>query len=280
MIPSASATPDEILASLAALRLPEHFESSARWVAADYLDLTVHWGPGALLRWLEQRCDFSTAMVWKRSHGMREPVRLGSFREAAAAWAENLSLQVNNFHQQLAPDDPLRRLLAAVERSVRMPFEASNLFLTPAGGKATPTHLDDFDLFTVQIFGRKEWRIWNTNLLRDCVEASPDERVSLSAGSLFYLPACQPHSVVAATETSVSLGCAFQRRMFKQLLERLCRHPEIVQHVDKNLPPLTAGNDLVAGWEALTTALAGIDKMKILRAAMAVRQPTPPPRAR
>ncbi len=98
-----------------------------------------------------------------------------------------------------------------------------NAYLTPAGSRAFPTHIDDHDVFALQVSGEKVWNLFELSMLpierldhkRD-LAYTPDwgesrlkvpqiAEVHLRPGDVLYVPRGMPHHAVAVDSTSLHL---------------------------------------------------------------------------
>ena len=90
-----------------------------------------------------------------------------------------------------------------------------NAYLTPKGSRGFRPHYDTHDVFIVQIFGSKEWKIYDHPVLqahkeqpydRDSLaQEAPTAAFTLNAGDLLYIPRGLVHVADAEQETSMHL---------------------------------------------------------------------------
>jgi mannose-6-phosphate isomerase-like protein (cupin superfamily) len=91
---------------------------------------------------------------------------------------------------------PLARLVRDLEVALGHPCQV-NAYITPPGSQGFDRHSDTHDVFVLQSFGAKSWRIWPPG------EHEGDGReVDLRAGSTLYLPMGTPHA--ARTQDTIS----------------------------------------------------------------------------
>ena len=89
-------------------------------------------------------------------------------------------------------------------------FVGANVYFTPAGAQGLDRHHDTHDTLTIQIEGRKTWRVYEP-LIELPLESQPlhrginmpelrlEREVTLSAGETLYLPRGYAHEAVATT---------------------------------------------------------------------------------
>lgn len=100
-----------------------------------------------------------------------------------------------------------------------------NLFLTPPGSQAFPTHVDTLDSLIVQVAGSKQWFIWEQTYERPLDSQRSQQHIAkmqwaeeqltlrekpfLEAGDVIYLPRGFPHRAIAGDELSLHLTISF-----------------------------------------------------------------------
>jgi hypothetical protein len=91
---------------------------------------------------------------------------------------------------------PLTRLVRDLEVALGHPCQV-NAYITPPGSQGFARHSDTHDVFVLQSFGAKSWRIWPPG------EHDGDgHEVDLRPGSTLYLPTGTPHA--ARTQETIS----------------------------------------------------------------------------
>lgn len=130
-----------------------------------------------------------------------------------------------------------------------------NVYLTPEGSRTFSVHIDDHDVFVLQVYGAKDWRLHEFEHLpnrrldyrKDLdfpgywhrPEDSPLlEEMRLSEGDLLYIPRGMPHCAVAKDMTSlhitVSINGYYWTDLLKAALEQSCFDAPLLR---KTLPP-------------------------------------------
>lgn len=98
-----------------------------------------------------------------------------------------------------------------------------NLYLTPKGSRAFPVHTDGHDVFILQVFGEKVWRlhelrdltmthlqyikelVYPASWTKSRTETPLLAELTLKSGDILYIPRGMPHCAVARDETSLHL---------------------------------------------------------------------------
>lgn len=117
-----------------------------------------------------------------------------------------------------------------LERQLRAPVSV-NAYYTPAGNRAFGVHYDPYDVFVLQLLGRKHWKLFGLRtpapLLDDPADFSnapetPEQEHVLEAGQALYVPRGVWH-VAGTSDASGSLHLTFGVRShtYADLLERL-----------------------------------------------------------
>lgn len=101
------------------------------------------------------------------------------------------------------------------------------LFVTPAENRGLAPHCDSLDIFVVQVYGSKTWKVWATPGFRtgNNVSYSLDElgesvlEETLEPGDVLYLPYGTPHAATAQRELSAHLSIGVEPRRWRHLLQ-------------------------------------------------------------
>lgn len=181
--------------------------------------------------------------------------------------------------------DSLDRRLPALGRMGRMltrelTFRTqSNIYLTPAHGKGFKAHMDDHDVFILQIQGTKQWRIEQRRRLIPAMRERPQleepevcdplTKFEIHPGDLIYIPKGYVHDAVSDAAPSLHVTLGLHGESWEQLLQALVRHaalrnPEL--HLSRPVGPLQDQIPAVAA--RLQEVLAGMADADHLRAAL------------
>ena len=124
------------------------------------------------------------------------------------AYHSGYTVVVNQLHRRSAEVSLLCRALeATLHHEIGV-----NLYLTPRDAQGFPPHIDDHDVFILQLHGVKEWHVSSPSSDIRLAEATPgslalhDFRTfSLAPGDVLYLPRGFPHEAVTAASSSLHL---------------------------------------------------------------------------
>jgi hypothetical protein len=139
--------------------------------------------------------------------------------------------------------DSLVPAVAAIVESLKGTFHArgaANLYYSRRQRLAFDSHYDRHDVFALQLYGAKRWRIYKGRADNpveharfynvpqseyDRIKGELDGEVAMSPGDLLYLPRGQCHDALAASDVSVHLtfSCALPTglQLVQDMAERL-----------------------------------------------------------
>ena len=140
---------------------------------------------------------------------------------------------------------PLAQLCRTLESELHHRVTA-NLYLTPKGSQGFPPHIDNHDVFILQIHGVKEWHVGEPLSELPLAEADhgdmeftgAESAYTLAAGDALYLHRGFPHKAVAASSSSLHFTVAVQPYMWADVLAealRLLAHERV--EFRRGLPP-------------------------------------------
>ena len=144
--------------------------------------------------------------------------------KVAALWRSGYTLILPALHAFWAPT---QAFCEALERQSHLPAEM-NLYYTPPGSAAYPPHYDTHDVFILQIFGEKTWRLHDSPVFlpfpeerdeaRDRPPAGdPKTRFRLVPGDVLYLPRGAVHSAEAHQLPSLHLSLGLYPLLWRDL---------------------------------------------------------------
>ena len=156
---------------------------------------------------------------------------------------------------------PLTRLVRDLEVALGHPCQV-NAYITPPGSQGFARHSDTHDVFVLQSFGAKSWRIWPPG------EHDGDGReVDLRPGSTLYLPMGTPHAARTQDTVSGHLTIGIQPTTWRSALPAAMSRVLADTAYDERLP---AG--YVADPALLSKAVD--ERLHALRDSLAVADPT------
>lgn len=206
---------------------------------------------------------------------------------ASEALADGCSIVINGLEKSWHP-------LAPMVESLGQFFCADigvNMYLTPKGSKAFSVHVDNHDVFILQVSGRKKWQLYE---LTELPVARLDYRAELNhppywsklenapllqesllcPGDVLYIPRGMPHCAIAEDSHSLHLTFAvnsyYWLDFFKAAIEQACFEAKSLRRA---LPPgfVEGPESLHAGMkEVFDKALAEINENISFEAALRV----------
>ncbi|MCA1726088.1 MAG: cupin domain-containing protein [Actinobacteria bacterium] len=184
--------------------------------------------------------------------GLADPVKVQRhFAEGATLVLQGL--------QRFWP--PLGRFCRELEWALGHPTQV-NAYVTPAGARGLAVHEDAHDVFVLQSFGSKRWRVWETGAgvaaARDG-EAEPVIDAVLEPGDTLYLPRATPHAAEAQGAVSGHLTIGILATTWLDVIRRALAGVE---------PDEDLGEPLPVGFHLDRSGLAAAaeDRLKSLRA--------------
>jgi hypothetical protein len=152
---------------------------------------------------------------------------------------QGASLQFRKMERFLAAQMPLSRLYRDTQLALQHPGVSISCFVAPPGAELLGGHHDETDVFTLQLAGRKRWRLFH----RVSAETggnhppqalgAPERDFVLGPGDFLYNPRGNIHEVVCEDALSLSLVIVIDpitwRSLLEQLVERLRSRPEFIE---------------------------------------------------
>ncbi len=140
----------------------------------------------------------------------------------------------------------LRELTSTVADRFRTRSDAV-AFVTPANQPGFAPHYDATDVFVIQTYGTKEWRVWipptdfalpDSPRIDTAGLGEPAIHTVLEPGDVLYIPRGMPHVAVALASLSLHLSVIFRPPTWRDSLETLINqtikgvpHTEVVDAV-------------------------------------------------
>jgi hypothetical protein len=103
----------------------------------------------------------------------------------------------------------------------------ANLYVTPPRAQGFPTHIDDHEVFVLQLSGKKQWRLYASpfelplHQLTNYNWGRPIQQLTLRPGDLLYLPTGVPHDAEASNHTSAHLTIGIHVKRWKSIVEKV-----------------------------------------------------------
>ena len=215
---------------------------------------------------------FEERMVSLRAKDDSVSLAPSSVGDIYARMRQGASLQFRKMERFLPAQAPLRLLYRDMLLALQHPGVSISCFVTPPSTELLGAHHDETDVFTLQVAGRKCWRLFHTisaegraNYSPEALGA-PEHDFVLEPGDLLYHPRGCVHEVVCEDALSFSIPIVIEPIMWKtllhQLVERLGDRPEFLE-------PLPAG--VILQPDAATRLAEGVATRAALIAAEAAR---------
>lgn len=125
------------------------------------------------------------------------------------------SLHVRKLQEVLDPSTPVLSLARNMEIALEHPLVSLGCYLSPAGGAGLGPHHDETEIFTLQIEGRKRWRLFHQVPTPDpgfpdpSTLGAPAYDFLLEAGDALYHPRGWIHDVATEDVESFSVVMVF-----------------------------------------------------------------------
>lgn len=130
------------------------------------------------------------------------------------------SVVVKHLERLLTRGHPLRKLVDAVEDDTNHSLYSVTMMISPALAEIFEPHSDNEHIITLQVMGRKRWKIFAGKSQSDLGEETVHE---LGPGDFFYVPPNVSHHVESLDEISVSYALIFHPVHKNALWEFLVR---------------------------------------------------------
>ena len=143
---------------------------------------------------------------------------------------------------------PLSRFCRELELELGHPVQV-NAYITPPASQGFAIHSDDHDVFVLQVYGHKQWRVYDAARIADETTA-PTVDTTLRTGSCLYIPQGVPHSARTGEYASAHLTVGILAHTSVRLLREVFELAEEDPSFQERLPP-KLGQDP----EALTGAI-------------------------
>lgn len=116
---------------------------------------------------------------------------------------------------------------------------SANLFMTPQYGQASPPHIDSGDVIVMQLYGKKEWLLYEktTNFKLDYDnDNEPKHRLILEAGDILYVPQGLKHCARTEDYCSVHISFNIHHIDVLKILEKALKQETFAHH---RMPPFS-----------------------------------------
>ena len=136
--------------------------------------------------------------------------------------------------------EPLADYCRSLEIALGHPVQA-NAYITPPGAKGFDAHEDEHDVFVLQSYGTKQWRIHDRHDLPP--RRPPLIDAVVAPGDALYIPAGYPHSASTQEQASAHITIGILALKWSDLLKQTVRLLEADRALDEPLPLRFADDD-------------------------------------
>lgn len=166
---------------------------------------------------------------------------------------------------------PLSRLCRSLADALDAMFHV-NVYLTPAGTRGLSEHYDTHDVFVMQVYGSKRWRLYKSPMqlpLRTQRYLRPKEGLgdpiadfTLRAGDLLYMPRGTVHEAVSNETASLHLTIGVQPMLWADVFRKAVEQATENDIRFRRALPLGFGGDDEDRHEAQTRAAELVDVLR------------------
>lgn len=134
--------------------------------------------------------------------------------------------------------DGLKKLHANLSRDLKSTANI-NIYITPSGSHGFHPHFDTHEVFVLQMFGQKKWRLYDQNIkfplkgwgvtdeeAQKYSAQSPSNEITLSPGDFLYFPAGVVHDAFCEDELSIHLTIGVQAKTYVDFIKYLTTKSE------------------------------------------------------
>lgn len=125
-----------------------------------------------------------------------------------------------------------------------------NIYITPAASRAFDRHHDDHDVFIMQVFGEKNWKLYGSPLQLPSryqesktgayAALAPEECFCLTPGDLLYIPRGHVHDAETESKASIHITFGLHPPYLFELVQELARRCRDLPGFRRAAPSLIA----------------------------------------
>lgn len=197
----------------------------------------------AMSHLLKDKAIYDKTEILLRSDSFDTTNRPNSYSQVMQGIEDGYTLQVRYLDRILPDDSPVVQFSKQIESVIMQPMDSITFFYSQPSSYPTAIHKDISEIFSLQIAGKKRWKITNEKCLTDQMcfeegEITDWNEYTLEAGNFMYLASCLPHQVQCVDEPSISVAFVFSSIQMNSLLWYINENPAIKQLLAKPLPIL------------------------------------------
>ena len=177
----------------------------------------------------------------RHGYGIPEPPP-ASLGEACERVMDGSSLRIRRMECFLDPAAPIMSLVRDMIATLQHPLESLSCYVARAGAAGLGPHHDETEIFTLQIAGRKRWRLYHragrigAAGVYDAADlGEPACELTLQPGDLLYTPRGLIHDV-GAEAGSFSITIVFDPFTWRSILDVLSARLAATEPFQETLP--------------------------------------------
>lgn len=162
-------------------------------------------------------------------------------------FAEGCSIVLQAFHRTFIP---LTRFVQHLEKYFNFPLQ-TNIYLTPASARGFNAHFDNHDVFLLQVYGSKIWKVYDSPVYlptkpfdkKKWVATAPIIDVELKAGDTLYMPRGYVHEGLTTNSASMHITLGLLTYKWIDMLRLLLAGADEIKQCRETLPLAEIGSD-------------------------------------
>lgn len=155
-------------------------------------------------------------------------------------FAEGSSIVLQAFHRTSIP---LVKLVQRLEKHFNFPLQ-TNIYLTPASSQGFNAHFDNHDVFLLQVYGSKIWKVYDAPVYlpkrpfnkTKWKPTPPIIEVELKAGDTLYMPRGFVHEGLTANSASMHITLGLLTYTWLDVLRLLADEAQDIPQCRESLP--------------------------------------------
>lgn len=162
-------------------------------------------------------------------------------------FGEGSSIVLQAFHRTFTP---LIQFVQGLEQYFKFPLQ-TNIYLTPSSAKGFNAHFDTHDVFLLQVYGSKIWKIYDAPVYlpkksfdkKKWVPTKPVIEVELKAGDTLYMPRGFVHEGLTTNSASMHITLGLLTYTWLDVLKLLSEEAHEIKHFRETLSLAEMGSD-------------------------------------
>lgn len=163
--------------------------------------------------------------------------------QVLSAYQQGITIVIEALHRYWKP---LALFCESVTKELSIRLQA-NVYVSPPNGQGLATHYDTHDVFVLQVYGSKHWRLFEPTIETPNKSLSFDHKsstvgkllreVTLHPGDLIYIPRGVGHEAVTTEMASVHITVGFEFYQWIELFRMAIEELEKDAEFRKSMPP-------------------------------------------